>query len=436
MSLRGLSGGSAQAAGQVYTVHPFALKGIRVFGAHYRELWAQRAFMRFWFARLTGMMANQMLMVAVGWHMYDLTRSAWDLGLVGLFQFVPALLLVLPAGHTADRRHRARIMAATASIQGLVALSLVVGTVTDHVSREGILILSILLGVARAYQMPAQQSITPLLVPRTMLPRAVALSSTGMEFAIIVGPALGGLLYAFGAAVVYGLCLALLVSTTVLAMGVHYDFKPVAGKVSMAELLKGLHFVMQRQVVLGAISLDLFAVLLGGASALLPMFARDILHTGAWGLGLLRAAPAIGALTMSLVITRWPLERQVGRRLLMSVAIFGLATILFGLSSSFWLSMLALACTGACDNISVVTRQTLVQLETPDEMRGRVAAVNSIFIGASNQLGEFESGATAAMWGPVTSVVVGGVGAILVAVSWHWLFPQLARRDHMHLEER
>jgi MFS family permease len=400
-------------------------------GSHYRELWAHGAFKRFWLARLMGMTANQMMMVAVGWHMYDLTRSPWDLGLVGLFQFVPALLLVLPAGQVADRRHRGRIMAATASIQAVVAAALVLGTLTDHVSREGILGLSVLLGVARAFQMPAQQAITALLVPRELLPRAVALSSTGMEFAIIVGPALGGLLYTLGAGVVYGLCLALLCTTVTLALGVHYDFKPAAGQARAAELLMGLRFVWQRKVVLGALSLDLFAMLLGGATALLPMFARDILHTGAWGLGLLRAAPALGAITMSLVITRWPLERKVGPRLLWSVAGFGLATVVFGLSQSFWLSMLALACTGAADNISVVTRQTLTQLETPDEMRGRVAAVNSIFIGASNQLGEFESGATAAMWGPVGSVVAGGVGAVLVALSWRWLFPELATRDHM-----
>jgi MFS family permease len=400
-------------------------------GSHYQELWAQGAFKRFWLARLTGIMANQMLMVALGWHMYDLTRNPWDLGLVGLFQFVPALVMALPGGHFADRWHRARIFAGASAIQGGVAAMLVLGTWTNHVSRDGILALSVCLGLARAFQMPAQQAITALLVPRALLPRAIALSSSGMEFAIIVGPALGGLLYTFGAMLVYGLCVALLVIAFTLAMGVHYDFTPGKGKATWAELLVGLRFVVQRKVLLGATTLDLFAMLLGGASALLPMFARDILHTEAWGLGLLRASPAVGALTMSLVLTRWPLQRHVGTRLLLSVAAFGLATIVFGLSQSVWLSMLALAFTGAADNISVVTRQTLTQLETPDDMRGRVAAVNSIFIGASNQLGEFESGATAAMWGPVGSVVAGGVGAIGVAVAWRWLFPELARRDHM-----
>jgi MFS family permease len=404
-------------------------------GSYYRDLWAHGAFMRFWSARLTGIMANQMLMVAVGWHMYDLTRSAWDLGLVGFFQFVPALLMALPAGQLADRWHRARIFAGCALVQGLVASALLLGTFTGQVSREGILALSVCLGLARAFQMPAQQAITPLLVSRELLPRAVALSSSGMEFAVIVGPALGGALYAFGPQVVYALCVALLSVAFTLALGVNYVFKPPAANVGWPDLLGGLRFVAHRQVLLGATTLDLFAVLLGGASALLPMFARDILHTGAWGLGLLRAAPALGALSMSLVLTRWPLERRVGPRLLLSVAAFGLATVVFGLSSSFWLSMVALALTGAADNISVVTRLTLTQLETPDDMRGRVAAINSIFIGASNQLGEFESGATASMWGPVGSVVAGGVGAMLVAVSWRWLFPELARRDHMQAPE-
>lgn len=408
-----------------------AHSGSALLGSHYRELWAQRPFMRFWFARLTGIMANQMLMVAVGWQMYDLTRSAWALGLVGLFQFVPALLMALPAGHVADRRHRARIFASASALQAAVAVILMWATWTHQASRDLILALSVVLGLARAFQMPAQQAITPLLVPRALLPRAVALSSSGMEFAVITGPALGGLIYTQGAVFVYGTCVALLAVACTLALGVHYTVRPGAGKASLHEWLAGFRFVAQRPVLLGATTLDLFAMLLGGASALLPMFARDILHTDALGLGLLRASPAVGALIMSLVITRWPLERHVGRRLLMSVGAFGVATVVFGLSESFWLSALALACTGAADNISVVTRQTLTQLETPDEMRGRVAAVNSIFIGASNQLGEFESGATAALWGPVASVVVGGCGAIAVAVAWRWLFPALALRDHM-----
>lgn len=399
--------------------------------SHLRELFAQTQFMRFWVSRLAGIMANQMLMVAVGWHMYDITASAWDLGMVGLFQFVPALVMTLPAGHVADRLHRARIFATCMMAQACVAALLLWATLTGHASRELILGLSVVLGLARAFQMPAQQALTPLLVPREMLQRAIAVSSSGMEMAVISGPALGGLLYTTGATTVYASCAALMLLAFTLAVAIRYDFVPARHSGSWRDVFAGLHFVWQRKVLLGATSLDLFAVLLGGATALLPIYAKDILHTGPVGLGLLRAAPAVGALAMSLVLTRWPLDRKVGPRLLLAVGVFGLATLVFGLSSSFWLSMLALAVTGAADNVSVVTRLTLTQLETPDEMRGRVAAVNSIFIGASNQLGEFESGATAAAFGAVGSVVLGGAGSMLIAVLWLRLFPELARRDRM-----
>ena len=396
-----------------------------------RLLASQSSFARFWVSRVGGIMANQMLMVALGWHMYDLTASAWDLGLVGLFQFVPALLMTLPAGHIADRHHRARIFALCMLAQAAVAALLCWGTFQGEVSRSLILGLSVLLGVARAFQMPAQQAITPLLVPRELLQRAIAVSSSGMEIAVIGGPALGGLLYTTGAGTVYALCTALLLLSFALALLVRYPFTPTRQASTWGDVFAGLHFVWERKVLLGATSLDLFAVLLGGATALLPIFAKDILHTGPVGLGLLRASPAVGALAMSLVLTRWPLERKVGQRLLMAVAVFGLATLGFGLSESFGLSMLMLAITGAADNISVVTRLTLTQLETPDEMRGRVAAVNSIFIGASNQLGEFESGMTAAAFGAVGSVVMGGVGSVAIAALWWKWFPALAKRDRM-----
>lgn len=396
-----------------------------------RELSAHTSFVRFWFSRVAGVMANQMLMVAVGWHMYDITASAWDLGMVGLYQFVPALLLTLPAGHVADRHHRARIFALCVAAQGVVAGVLWWATLTDSATRELILGLSVLLGVARAFQMPAQQALTPQLVPRELLPRAIAISSSGMEIAVIGGPALGGLIYTTGASSVYAVCAALLALACGLALAIRYPFVRSHQANSWRDVFAGLTFVWRHKVLLGATTLDLFAVLLGGATALLPIFARDILHTGPLGLGLLRAAPAVGALTMSLVLTRWPLQRHVGARLLGAVAVFGLATLGFGLSSSFWFSMLALAITGAADNVSVVTRLTLTQLETPDEMRGRVAAVNSIFIGASNQLGEFESGITAATFGVVGSVVLGGVGSIFIAGLWWRLFPSLAKRDRM-----
>jgi len=387
--------------------------------------------MRFWVARLAGVTANQMLMVAVAWHMYDITSSAWDLGLVGLFQFLPALLMTLPAGHAADRLHRGRIFAACMLAQAVIAMVLIAATRGGFATRELILGISVVLGVARAFQMPAQQALTPLLVPQNLLQRAIALSSSGMQAAIICGPALGGLLYTTGPVTVYVSCAVLLLASGALTMVVRYHHRSSTLAATWGTVLAGVSFVWHRKVLLGATSLDLFAVLLGGATALLPIYARDILHTGPAGLGMLRAAPAAGALAMSLVLIRWPLRRQVGHRLLMAVAIFGLSTVVFGLSTSFGLSLLALVVTGAADSISVVTRMTLVQLETPDEMRGRVSAVNSIFIGASNQLGEFESGATAALLGPVGSVVLGGIGTLVVAGAWLRLFPALARRDRL-----
>ncbi|TRZ69722.1 MAG: MFS transporter [Rhodocyclaceae bacterium] len=395
------------------------------------ELLAQRQFVRFWLARVAGTMANQMLMVAVSWQIYDITSSAWDLGLVGLFQFIPALLMTLPAGHVADRLHRGRIFAACMLTQAAVALLLVAATQADFATRELILGVSVVLGVARAFQMPAQQALTPLLVPQELLPRAIALSTSGIQVAVIGGPALGGVLYVAGATTVYGCGALLLLLSCALTLTVHYRHQKSTAAATWRTVFAGVAFVWQRKVLLGALSLDLFAVLLGGATALLPIYARDILHTGPVGLGLLRAAPAAGALAMSLALTYWPLHRQVGQRLLAAVAVFGLATVVFGISTHFGLSLLALAITGAADNISVVIRLTLMQLETPNEMRGRVGAVNSIFIGASNQLGEFESGATAALFGPVGSVVLGGIGTMLVAVAWWRLFPMLARRDRM-----
>ncbi len=397
----------------------------------FSELLAQRQFMRFWLARIFGVSAHQMLMLAISWHMYELTGSAWDLGLVGLFQFIPALVMALPAGHVIDRLHRGRIFATCMLVLALVAVVLGVATWQAQASRELIFVVAWVLGVTRAFQMPAQQAITPLLVPKHLFQRAIALSSTGVEVSVIGGPAIGGVLYLSGALTVYSVCAVLFTFSMLLTLWVRYEHVVRHNSLSWQSLFAGVAFVWERKVLLGAISLDLFAVLLGGATALLPIFARDILHVGPDGLGLLRAAPAAGALCMSIVITRWPIQRQVGYKLLAAVAVFGLASSVFGISDSFVLSLAALAVTGAADNISVVTRLTLMQLETPDEMRGRVAAVNGVFIGASNELGEFESGLTAALWGPVASVVAGGVGTVLIAVSWLKLFPALARRDKL-----
>lgn len=400
-------------------------------GNNLRSLIQQSRFLKFWSARLSGMLANQMLMVAVGWQMYELTASAWDLGLVGLFQFVPALLLTLPAGHVADRFHRGRIFAACMLVQASAALLLLLSTRHGFASRELILGVSVILGVVRAFQMPAQQALIPLLVPPAVLGQAIALSASGMQAAIVCGPALGGLLYVSGAEQVYLACSVLLLVAFGLMLAVRYEHQPPAAEATLGTVFAGVRFVWDNKILLGALSLDLFAVLLGGATALLPMYAKDILHTGPEGLGLLRAAPAAGALLMSLFMLRWPLQRRAGPLLLLSVGVFGAATIVFGLSRDFGLSLLALAVTGAADNVSVVVRQTLAQAETPDEIRGRVSAVNSIFIGASNQLGEFESGATAALLGPVGSVVLGGVGTLVIAAAWFRLFPALARRDRL-----
>ena len=399
--------------------------------SNFSQLLAQRQFMRFWLARIFGISAHQMLMLAISWHMYELTGSAWDLGLVGLFQFIPALVMALPAGHVIDRLHRGRIFATCMLV--LASVAVVLGWATWHgqASRELIFLVAWILGLTRAFQMPAQQAITPLLVPKELFQRAVALSSTGVEVAVICGPALGGFLYLKGALTVYSVCAVLFTLSMMLTLWVHYVHVVRHNSLSWVSLFAGVAFVWERKVLLGAISLDLFAVLLGGATALLPIFARDILHVGPDGLGLLRSAPAVGALCMSVIITRWPIERQMGYKLLAAVAVFGLASVVFGLSDHFLLSLAALAATGAADNISVVTRLTLMQLETPDEMRGRVAAVNGVFIGASNELGEFESGLTAALWGPVASVVLGGMGTLLIAISWLKLFPALARRDKL-----
>ncbi len=419
---------------------PTALSAVR-----FADLTRLAPFMRLWRARLAGTSAAQMLMVAIGWHMYDLTGSAWDLGLVGLAQFVPALLLALVAGQVVDRHDRTKILARCLLVQGLVAATLLVavlGPAALHLvagvrwdSRGLLLGLSLVLGAVRSFQMPAQQALTPMLVPPLLLPRAMAFSSAGLQAAIIGGPALGGLLFVGGSGLVYGasLLLFLLAAGWVAHIGVVH-VPPPREPISRRTVLAGVEFIWRRKVVLGAMSLDLFAVLLGGAVALLPIFARDILATGPWGLGLLRGAPAVGALAMSVVLTRWPIERHIGRRLLAAVGVFGLCMVIFGLSRSFAVSLLALAVSGGADMLNVVIRQTLVQLETPDAMRGRVGAVNSIFIGASNQLGEFESGATAALIGPVASVVLGGAGTMLIALAWVWVFPNLTRRDRIQAE--
>ncbi len=392
----------------------------------------QPAFRRFWLSRWMAVISGQMMMVALGWQMYDLTRSAWDLGLVGLAQFLPALVLALPAGHLVDRHDRRRLLLGATLVQAAVAVLLAWSTHQDQLGRDGILALSVLLGASRAFQMPASQALLPQLVRPHELPQAFALSSGAMQAAIIAGPALGGLVYVAGGSAVYGLSSLGYLAAAIGLIGLRpRPIQPSTEPMSAAVLLAGLNFIFRRPVMLGSMSLDLFAVLLGGATALLPIFVRDILHAGPAELGVLRAAPAAGALLMSVVLARWPLQRRAGRWLLGAVALYGAAMVVFGLSTHLLLSLAALAVSGAADMVSVVIRQSMILLETPDAMRGRVSAVSSVFIGASNQLGEFESGATAAWFGAVGSVVVGGVGTLMVVALWTRLFPELARRDHL-----
>lgn len=333
-----------------------------------------------------------MLTVAIGWHLYQLTGNVLDLGLVGLVEFAPRVLFMLHTGHVADRYDRRKVAALCQSLQGLIALALALGSATDNVTRELIFALAFLLGATRSFEMPATQALLPNVVPAGLFHARWRLRHRPQS-ATIVAPAVGGFLYAFGSIWVYGPTVALYAIACVLTLSLQARGQVAQrGRASIESLLAGIRFIRSRPDILGAISLDLFAVLLGGATALLPVFAKDILLTGPLGLGLLRSAPAVGALLMSLWLARFPFERNVGRTMFTAVGVFGVATIAFGLSTSFWFSLAVLVVLGAADMISMVIRGALVQLETPDEMRGRVSAVNGLFIGASNQLGEFESG--------------------------------------------
>jgi MFS family permease len=391
-----------------------------------------RPFVAFWFARIFTASGFQMLTVAIGWNLYQLTGNVLDLGLIGLVEFAPRVLFMLHTGHVADRYDRRKIAALCQTAQALIALALFIGSSTDSVTREMIFILAFALGASRSFEMPATQALLPSIVPSALFPRAVASAQSAQQSATIVAPALGGLLYALGSSWVYGPTVLLYVIACSLMISLPARQSPLnKGKATLNSLLAGIRFIRSRPDVLGAISLDLFAVLLGGATALLPVFAKDILLTGPWGLGLLRSAPAVGALAMSLWLAHFNVERKVGRVMFTAVGVFGVATIAFGLSTSFWFSLAVLVVLGAADMISMVIRASFVQLETPDEMRGRVSAVNGLFIGASNQLGEFESGLTAHWLGTVPAVVLGGVGTLAVTGIWIKLFPTLANRDRM-----
>ncbi len=387
--------------------------------------------------RIASGMALQMQAVAVGWYVYALTSSPLDLGFIGLVQFVPTAGLALAAGHFVDRHPRRFVLLAAQALELACYLALA-AVAYSGIGSVGLVFLIVAgLGVARAFDHPAQASLLPGLVPTRAFPRAAAWSSMAGQLSVVVGPATGGLIYILGPAVPFAVAAASACVAMIAVLLI--DEKRAAQKhapVTWKTLVSGITFIRHHQAVLGAISLDLFGVLFGGASALLPIFARDILMIGPVGLGLMRSAPAVGALTTGLILTRWPLSRHVGSRMLIAVAIYGIATLIFGVSRWTPLSFAALICIGAADMVSVVTRNTLVQTETPDAIRGRVNAVNTVFIGTSNQLGEFESGVTAAWFGPVGSVVLGGAATLLIAALWAWRLPALRRMDCFNTARR
>jgi MFS family permease len=376
--------------------------------------------------------ASEMQAVAVAWQVYALTHRPLDLGLVGLAQFLPGILLFLVAGQTADRFARQRILQACCA--GFALCSLLLLGLTLHGFSSIVPIYGVLLcnGTVRAFSGPAGQAFLPLLVPEEHFPQAVAWNSSIFQAATIAGPIAGGLLYGWTAspmpvyicaAIEYLAALAMLAGIRLLAA------KGPRPQASYGMALEGLRYIRRNKLILGAISLDLFAVLLGGAVALLPVYAREILKIGASGLGILRSAPGVGAVVMALVVARWPLRRHAGAIMLWCVCGFGIFTVIFGLSRNLALTLTALALIGACDMVSVIVRHTLVQLSTPDAMRGRVSAVNMIFIGASNEIGQFESGITAQWFGAVPAVVLGGFGTIAIVALWAWRFPALRRVD-------
>lgn len=398
-----------------------------------RAAFGYRDFRLFFVARFVSAMALQMMNVAIGWLVYDISGDPLALGIVGLVAFLPAVGLALFTGHVADRFDRRAILAICYVTIAAAAAALLAYVHLEMRELWPVYVLTFVIGTTRAFANPASQALVPNLVPAEHLANAIAWNSTAWQTATIAGPALGGLMYALGPEAVFGAATLgfLLVLGCYLSLHYRRTEGQLAEKATWPVLVAGFRFIWSRPAVLGAISLDLFAVLLGGATALLPIFAKDILHVGPWGLGLLRCAPAVGASCTALFLAYRPLTRRTGRRMFEAVALFGLATVGFGLSTSLALSLFFLFVLGASDMVSVFVRQTLVQMETPDAMRGRVSAVNSVFIGASNELGEFESGALAAAIGTVPTVVIGGLGTLAVAGIWAWRFPSLRKRDRL-----
>jgi MFS family permease len=390
----------------------------------------QRPFVLFWLSRLAATIGSQMLALLIGWQVYALTGSAFDLGLVGLIQFVPAVVLTLLIGHAADRYDRRMIVRSAQSVYALAGLMITVAMVAGVLTRDLLFAAVFMIGCARAFELPTGHSLVPSLVPPKLLSRAVAAWASANQVAVISGPALGGLIYAFNPVIVSVLCTVFFTAGVIFVSFVRPRGQPERREPpTLRSALTGFDFIRQRPRLLGVISLDLFVVLLGGATALLPIYAKDILDSGPIGLGLLRSAPAVGALVTTVLLSHYPIERRIGPAMFTSVAIFGVATVVFGLSTWMPLSLVALAVLGASDSVSVVIRFTLVQIETPEDKRGRVSAVNYLFVGSSNTLGDFESGTVAAWLGAVPAVLIGGVGSLVIAAIWMLLFPTLRRID-------
>jgi MFS family permease len=405
---------------------------------HTSSPFAHRNFVRYIVARVTGVIATEMLSVAVAWQVYDITHRPLDLGLIGLAQLLPGMLLFLPAGHVADRFPRKRILVTCYVGYAFCAAILLHLSLHRVALVEPIYLAVSLLGVVRTFEGPARMSLLTEVVPEEVFPTAVACHSSFNKVAQMTGPVLGGFIYALSGRPTLVYLGSMIGFATALTAAC-----PLRGRVrvvapagrDLRTVLAGLRYIFEHKIILGAISLDLFAVLLGGAVALLPVYARDILKTGPWGLGLLRSAPGIGATIMGTVIAHRSLRKNAGALMLWCVTAFGAATVVFGLSRNLFLSLGALLILGAGDMISVIVRQTVVQISTPDEMRGRVSAINVLFIGTSNQLGEFESGVTAAWFGTVPAVVLGGIGTLLVVAVWAWKFPELRKVDQLTVEE-
>jgi MFS family permease len=394
-----------------------------------------RDFRTYWLARLASTIAQMAMVIVIGWQVYDMSRetmgirdAAFQLGLIGLVQFVPLFVLTPVSGWAADRLDRRHIARAVLALEGLCALILFVATWEGYISLPILFGVAALLGVARAFAGPALGALAPNLVPREILPNAIALSSAAWQTGAIAGPAIGGILYDVEPYLPYAFSAVLFAFSTICL----FTIKPVERTAlkpgsPLQQMADGLAYVRRNRLVLGAITLDLFAVLLGGATAMLPVYARDILQVGPEGLGPLRAAPAVGATLTAIFFSIRPLETNVGVKMLGSVVLFGLATAVFGFSTTYWLSLAALTVLGAADMFSVYIRQSLIQLHTPDQMRGRVSAVSTLAISASNELGETRSGFAAALIGPVAATVAGGLAAVGVTLAWAWLFPELRR---------